>query len=81
MNEINEIRGGDPLKAVIIRWTLDRLSKHPDLTDRLMREEYKMAWAGLRGRTARACLMKALTANPEIQNELAQRTGQPVVMT
>ena len=81
MEENNETRGGDPLKAVIARWTLDRLSKHPDLTDRLKREEYEVAWAGLSIRAARSCLMKALAARPEVQNELAQRTGQPVIMT
>lgn len=80
MNENNEFRGGDVVKAALTRWTLDRLYKHEDLADRLMREEYEVAWAALSNRAARACLLKALAAHPEVQNELATRTGQPVVM-
>jgi hypothetical protein len=78
--ETNQIRGGDPLKAVIARWTLDRLYKHEDLIERLKREEYRAAWEGLSIRAARGCLLKALAAHKEIQDELAQRTGQPVIM-
>jgi hypothetical protein len=80
MEENNEIRGGDPLKAVIARWTLDRLNRHEDLAERLMREEYEVAWSALSKRAARGCLLKALAAHPEVQNELATRTGQPVTI-
>jgi hypothetical protein len=80
MNETNSTRGGDPLKAVIARWTLYRLYKHADLAERLRRAEYAVAWRALSKRAARRCLLKALVAHPEIQNELAIRTGQPVIM-
>jgi hypothetical protein len=79
-NETREISGGDPVKAIVIRWTLDRLYKHPDLTDRVMREGYKLAWAGLSLRGNRKALIKALAANPEVREELTRRTGMPVVL-
>jgi hypothetical protein len=69
MDENNETRcrGGDSRKAILCRWTLDRLYKHPDLMERLKREEYDLAWRALSGRSARTCLLRALEIHPEIQ--------------
>jgi hypothetical protein len=75
MIENKEIRGGDPRKAVLCRWTLDRLYRHPDLIEQLKRAEYELAWSALRGRTLRGCLLQAFENRPDIQSELALRTG------
>jgi hypothetical protein len=65
MNETtNEIRGGDPLKAVIARWTLDRLHKDADLAERLRRAEHAVAWQALSKRAAREVPAKGPGCSP-----------------
>jgi hypothetical protein len=70
---LNAPRGPDPVRAIRFRWTLDRLYRHPDLIDRLRREEYELAWGALSEKRWRSTILAALEKHPEIEAELATR--------